>query len=453
MTAPATEVGGGPGGTPGNPESRPVVGEEDTWDRLGRRAERFLPSDLPTRLLWLLLLTSLLLRLLWLGRPDGSLIFDEKYYVNAGRMLAGIPPQPDIYQDKTVGLDPNLEHPPLAKLIEAASITLLGDNAYGWRLPSVIFGTLSILLLYRVGSRIGRSPYVGLLAAALLAFDNLFFVHGRIFTLDISMLAFMLLGLDLYLRGRSTLAGLAFALAALCKLPGAFGLLALGLFELLRLLRADPSLTSRRLALRQATRRLVRLGVTFALVFLLSLGIMDRVWVGYSQPLEHLQHIVTYAQLLRRQAPSGVESTAWQWLWNDVQIPYLRVEQQVRAGDRVLENRPVIAFLGAMNPFVLGLWPFALGIAAYAWWKREPLGDLGALVLAWFAMVYAPFVAGSLIGQRISYIFYFLPVLPAVVLGGSLFLLRPGIPRVVLWVYLAAVLMAFYGYFPFKLVP
>src|SRR5688572_23751898 len=95
------------------PKPRDVGLEDDAWDRLGRAIERWLPRDLPTRLLWLLLLASLLLRLLWLGRPDGSLIFDEKYYVNAARMLAGLPPQQDIYQDKTIGLDPNLEHPPL----------------------------------------------------------------------------------------------------------------------------------------------------------------------------------------------------------------------------------------------------------------------------------------------------------------------------------------------------
>src|SRR4051794_27566143 len=104
------------------PKSLIVGHDEDTWDRVGRAIERLLPSDLPTRLLCLLLVSCLLLRLLWLGRPDGSLIFDEKYYVNAGRMLAGLPPQQDIYQDNPIGLDPNLEHPPLAKLIEAALI-------------------------------------------------------------------------------------------------------------------------------------------------------------------------------------------------------------------------------------------------------------------------------------------------------------------------------------------
>src|SRR3954462_10019712 len=119
---------------------RPVEAslEEDGWDRIGRAIWRLAPSDHATRLLWLLLLASLLLRLLWLGRPDGSLIFDEKYYVNAARMLAGLPPQQDIYQEKPIGLDPNVEHPPLAKLIDAASIGILGANPYGGGLPGLV---------------------------------------------------------------------------------------------------------------------------------------------------------------------------------------------------------------------------------------------------------------------------------------------------------------------------
>ena len=38
-------------------------------------------------------------------------------------------------------------------------------------------------------------------------------------------------------------------------------------------------------------------------------------------------------------------------------------------------------------------------------------------------------------------------------LAGSYFLLRAGLPRPVTWVYLGAVLLGFYGYFPFKPVP
>ena len=114
------------------------------------------------------------------------------------------------------------------------------------------------------------------------------------------------------------------------------------------------------------------MGVTFTVAFLLLLGITDRLWVGYSQPFEHLQRNVGYGQLLRRQIPQGIESYPWQWLWNDIEIPYLRVDQEVRVGDEVREKRPLIYFLGAMNPFVLELWPLALAFVAYAWWSRRP---------------------------------------------------------------------------------
>jgi predicted membrane-bound dolichyl-phosphate-mannose-protein mannosyltransferase len=421
--------------------------EEDLWDRFGRTIDRFLPAELHVRLLWLLLLASLLLRLLWLARPDGALIFDESYYVNAVRVILGIPPGQDRYQDRPFGLDPNTEHPPLAKLLVAGSMALLGDNAYGWRLPSVLFGTASILLLYGVARRVGASPNLALLTAGLLAFDTLAFVHSRIFTLDIFQLGFMLLGLYWYVGGRPSLAGLGFALAALCKIGGGFGLVAMAGYEALRLRSGDQSW---RIGGQRAARRLVRMGATFAIAFLLLLGGMDRVWVGYSQPFEHLERIITYGTLLRRSVPSGIESYPWQWLWNERQIPYIRIEQQVKVGEEIRETRPVVLFLGAMNPYVLQLWPLGLAFAAYAWWGRRPGADLSALALAWFACTYLPFYAASLFGQRISYLFYFLPTLPAVALMGGHFLLEAGLPRLVIGVYVLAVLLGFYGYFPFK---
>ena len=155
------------------PAERPAIAvtrpDEDGWDRLGRAVNRLLPGALHLRLLWLLLLASLLLRLLWLGRPDGALIFDERYYVNAARVILGIPPGQNTYTDRPLGLDPNTEHPPLAKLLVAGSMLLLGDNPAGWRMPSVLLGTASILLLYGVARRLGAGRDVALLAAALLA--------------------------------------------------------------------------------------------------------------------------------------------------------------------------------------------------------------------------------------------------------------------------------------------
>src|SRR5215211_4336530 len=96
-----------------------TISPQDSGDRVDGVSGRLLQGPLHLRLLWLLVLGSFLLRLLWLAQPDGGLIFDEKYYVNSARVILGIAPDPDIYQDKPLGLDPNTEHPPLAKLIVA----------------------------------------------------------------------------------------------------------------------------------------------------------------------------------------------------------------------------------------------------------------------------------------------------------------------------------------------
>jgi dolichyl-phosphate-mannose-protein mannosyltransferase len=174
---------------------RPAALGEHGRGYAARATDFLVPAELHRQLLMLLLGVGFALRMVWLAQPDSALIFDEKYYVNAARVIVGIPPGQDTYTDNPLGLDPNTEHPPLAKLLVAASMAALGDNPWGWRIPSVVFGTLSILLMYGIARRVSADVYVGLLAAALLAFDNLAFVHSRIFTLDIFQLAFMLLGI------------------------------------------------------------------------------------------------------------------------------------------------------------------------------------------------------------------------------------------------------------------
>ena len=429
-------------------ESAEVARAATAWTHIWRALEALLPAR-PQRLLWVLLMVSCVLRMWWLVQPEGGLVFDEDFYVRSARVILAIPLEGERYADRPVGLDPNTEHPPLAKLMAAGSMRVLGDNPFGWRMPSVALGMGSILLLYGIAQRLGAGRGVALAAAGLFAFDNLVFVHSRILTLDIYQLAFMLLGLYWYVSGRPVLAGVGFALAALSKIGGAFGLPALAVYEALLVIRGGQGW---REAWRPAVGRLLRMGVVFAAVFLVLLGVMDRIWVGYDSPLDHVQRIISYGVDLRRpDGPSDIESYPWQWLWNDNQIAYSTVSQDVQTEDgTVLETRPLIAFRGAMNPFVLQLWPLGLSFAGYAWWRRRAGLELAALALAWFACTYLPFWAATLLTQRISYIFYFLPTVPAVALAGGYFLLRSGLPRPVLWMYAIAVLLGFYGYFPFK---
>ena len=103
-----------------------------------------------------------------------------------------------------------------------------------------------------------------------------------------------------------------------------------------------------------------------------------------------------------------------------------------------------------MNPYLLGLLPVGLAYGAWAWWRRRPGGGVGLLALCWLAANYLPFYPATIVGQRIAYIYYFLPCLPAVALAGSSLLLSTRLPRLITWAYLATVLLAFYGYFPFR---
>ena len=121
----------------------------------------------PLVALAMILLLSLPFRGFHLGSPCGSpcrtrtdhtLIFDEAYYVNAARVIAGVkPPEGVPYANAPLHKDPNAEHPQLAKLLIAGSIELFGDGPLAWRLGSLLFGTLAILGTFLVRSGILNS--------------------------------------------------------------------------------------------------------------------------------------------------------------------------------------------------------------------------------------------------------------------------------------------------------
>jgi predicted membrane-bound dolichyl-phosphate-mannose-protein mannosyltransferase len=182
------------------------------------------------KLFLILFVVDVILRVIWLDRPTGSLIFDEWYYVNVARVILRLPQsvgansQPP-YVNAPPGLDPNHEHPPLAKLLIAFSMYLLGDNGYGWRIPSVIFGSIAVLVFYLLMKRLATYKMVPLVATFLFSFDNLVFVQSRIGILDIFALTFMLLGLYWYFSDHSYLSAIGMALSALTKITGVAGFL------------------------------------------------------------------------------------------------------------------------------------------------------------------------------------------------------------------------------------
>jgi len=256
--------------------------------------ERVTPDH--TAALLLLLVGAFLVRALWLNLPQGSLIFDETYYVNAARLLIGIqPPEGAPWHDAPLYLDPNTEHPPLGKALIAASMLVFGDNGMGWRVPSLLAGMLAIAALYGIVLALGGGRRMALLATALYALDVLSFIHGRIGTLDMLLVGPLLLGMWLGLRGRWLLAGTVLALATLVKVPGLYGLGAAVLWQLLGLWTLWRH--ERRPRLRDL-RPTVVLVAGYALVVVVGLWLLDLRFTTYTNPLDHVTRMVGYGMAL-----------------------------------------------------------------------------------------------------------------------------------------------------------
>lgn len=408
-------------------------------------------QSLYDKLFVVLFIVDVILRAIWLDKPTGSLIFDEWYYVNVARVILGIPQsvgangQPP-YVNVPPGLDPNHEHPPLAKLLIALSTYLVGNNGYGWRIPSVIFGSIAVLVFYLLMKKIASYKMVPLIATFLFSFDNLVFVQSRIATLDIFALTFMLLGLYWYFSGHSRLSAIGMALSALTKITGLAG------FLIIVIVHATKFATGRSKgrAWNEFFSWFEKYIAVYAVSLLLLLTIMDRLWAGYSTPLEHIQYILSYSAALVSQCPNGIISCPWQWLLNQIQIPYLVVSVQVTSGN-VAHSYNSIDFLGAMNPAILYLTIPTMLYAAYSYHQKK--SDLTLLSLVWFAVTYLPYYPAVIFEQRVTYLFYFLATVPAVCAAIAHMIADQNPPKLVVIFYLGVVFVSFYLMFPFKVVP
>jgi predicted membrane-bound dolichyl-phosphate-mannose-protein mannosyltransferase/Gpi18-like mannosyltransferase len=410
---------------------------------------RDLVPDAGTVLL-IVLAVSLLLRAAWLNLPQGALIFDESYYVNAARVILGMHLTPGAhYADAAPFLDPNTEHPPLGKLFMAGSIALFGDNGIGWRVPSVIAGMVALGALYGVVRAAGGRPWLGVLAVTLYSLDVLSFIHGRIGTLDMMSVAFLLVGAWLGLRGQWAWAGAALALGTLVKVPGAYGLVAALLWQGLGLWRAYRQ---RPLTWNDFTNTAALVGA-YAFVGLGGLWLLDLRFTTYSNPLDHINHMLSYGFALQGafNPTGGITSAPWQWLVNEGQFDYLKTSVNTLANGEVIGSRAIIQFRALLNPALIGAMPLAVLYGVWLAWKRgEALVTWGLL---WIAANYLPYWELALLSNRITYFYYILPAVPGLAVLVAAFLIHGRLPRAVVWGFLGVTIVAFIAYFPFRQVP
>jgi dolichyl-phosphate-mannose-protein mannosyltransferase len=410
---------------------------------------------------------SLAARVAFLGSPCHEpctsasahvLVFDESYYVNAARVIAGITPPPGAhYRAIPAGDDPNSEHPQLAKVVIAGAIELFGDGPLAWRLPSILLGSLAILGMFVLVRVAGGGPWVAVGAAALTAADNLLLVHSRIATLDIYAVTAMIWAAVLYLRGRPQLAGVVIGVGACAKEVAPYVLLALLAYELLRAYRdrsaAGPAIV--RVAISAAVAAAVFVGLLALLdVIAPPFDPLTHKLVG-GGVFGHIRYMLHYgSHQTSPHGPKGIASYPWGWLIDIKPILYLNINPR-RPVPGLFGVHPQAHFLGMINPAILLV---ALpGLATAAWRSlrrgRSGASDLELLGLAWFAGTFVPFVLLSVVDHRTSYLYYMVIVMPGVYIAAAELVARVRAPPRLIWAWVVTIAIAVVTMYPFTPLP
>jgi dolichyl-phosphate-mannose--protein O-mannosyl transferase len=275
-----------------------------------------------------------------------------------------------------------------------------------------------------------------------MAADNLALVHGRIATLDVYVLAMMLIAGVAYLRQRRWLAGLLLGIGACMKLVALFLLASFVILELLRLWQAR-NLHWRSPVARGALLRLIITGVTSVAVLILGVWIMDMTVGAYDpgsmhfyrgNPFSHISHMISFASSLHSTPGStGADSSPIQWLFDQKPIDYARAAVNGVAGGNVVTERVIVFFRGEVNPFIIFMAIPAIFVGVASVWQRRrqagqldiaqtlPADDAPLVGVAWFLGAYLPFVAQNDVAHRITYLFYILIAMPGLYLLTAVF--------------------------------
>ncbi len=329
--------------------------------------------------LCLIVLATLVMHFIIINNPS-ELILDEQHYVKDAR---------EISVNHTTE---RAEHPPLGKLIIVGGIELFGDNPRGWRFFPVLFGTASIVLFYFLCRRLEMSRTASSIATFLLAFENLTFLMASVAMLDVFYLTFMMAAFLLYVNGRYITSGIAIGLSALAKLSGAL---------------AGPVVALHWIFTRRGRSWWFLLAGFFAILVFMEIMIpldyaIARVFDTLADPLHRIKTLMSLSGSLTFATVDHVSAShPWDWLISWKPMAFWIMPH----------------YTAAISFTVWALTIPSFGYMVYKAVRRDEAGLFGA---AWFTGTFLLMILLSIVTDRVSYIFYFYPVVGAVCIGMAL---------------------------------
>ncbi len=315
---------------------------------------------------------ALIVRSMGFSSPT-ILMVDEVYYAPAANSLLHLHG------------DPNFVHPPLGKVLIAIGIALFGYNSFGWRIDSVLSGSIIVPVSYLIGRKV-FNDLTGLLTATLLLFDPLQQVMSRIAMLDIFLALFVTLAFLALSYRHYDLTGICLGLACGVKLPGAFAVAGVVAY----------------LVCSGKAVKILRMMPIIAMTFILSL-LPVVIPEGSSFITSFLFSLNWHLTL---QSPHPFASSPLGWLFNVV--PFLIYSS---AGRNISASA---------NPFI---YPMSLPAAVYLAFDafRKRTCQSQCLPFFWFTFVYGLFF---ILPRKTQFIFYLTPAVPAILLLASYGIIR-----------------------------
>ncbi|MFA5308263.1 MAG: phospholipid carrier-dependent glycosyltransferase [Dehalococcoidales bacterium] len=263
------------------------------------------------------------------------------------------------------------------------------ENPWGWRVFPVLFSTATLILFFFLCRKLGMSLTASNVAVYLLAFENLTFMMGGLAMLDVYFLTFMMAAFVLYVYRRYISSGVAIGLGALAKLNGAL---------------AFPVIFVHWVFTREKRTRWFILTLIFSLLTFIEIMILCEFLIahGMSAELNPFHRIKEMLQLSGSLTFANVDhpfkSYPWDWLIFYRPMPFWYMPHYTAA----------ISFT---------IWALTMPTFGYLIYRAIKRDEAGLFALSWFFGTFLIWIPIILITDRVSYLYYFYPVVGAVCMG------------------------------------
>jgi len=287
----------------------------------------------------------------------------------------------------------NSEHPPLAKLIIGLSMMTFGDKPIVWRVPSIIMGTLMLILICFMVFKFIRNELIVFLVFLFAFVDSIFMAMSSIAMLDVYAAFFLTLSAWLALRNNYFFSAISLGLSASAKLTGVFPVIALLLYMLI---------------------------IHFNIIksFIYSLFISFIAWVAVNSPLivhygiknwiDQVQGGLRWHVSPRPEGPPV--STPWGWLYNQNPFP--------------LHFKPDV--IAKVDPVIYIMALIMLVFIPYLYRKENKKYLIPTL---WFLSSFIGYISVYFLGNKTLYSFYVITLTPMVYVLAAALIYYLTVPR------------------------